>query len=213
MPISTIFFDLDDTLYPSSSGVWKLIKERMNLYMHQHLGIAWDAIPALREQYFNQYGTTLKGLQVNYPVDMDEYLNFVHDIPLQEYLSPDEELQFMLQELPFHKFIFTNADSAHANRVLKVLGLEGCFEGIIDIRVIDPYCKPMKEAFIKALVFAEADEPGDCILVDDLPATTRAARALGFFSILFGQTGFHPDADATLARLTELPKLLDKEEH
>jgi len=72
MPFTTIFFDLDDTLYPSSSGIWKLIKDRMNLYMHQRLKIPWDEIPTLREKLFHEFGTTLRGLQVNYKIDTQE---------------------------------------------------------------------------------------------------------------------------------------------
>jgi putative hydrolase of the HAD superfamily len=208
MPFSTIFFDLDDTLYPASSGLWQIIKERMNLYMHQTLGIDLDTIPTLRERYFREYGTTLRGLQAHYPVNIDEYLSFVHDIPIQNYLHPDENLQHMLQALTFRKLIFTNADAAHARRVLAALGLENCFDAIVDIKIVNPYCKPMQQAFKIALEIAGEPDPRRCILLDDLPGTTRAARALGLYAILFGQNGFHPDANATLDRLTDLPELL-----
>ena len=208
MPFTTIFFDLDDTLYPASSGVWKLIKDRMNLYMHQHLKIDWDEIPALRERLFHEYGTTLRGLQVNYKIDTNEYLAFVHDIPLQEYLKPDESQQRMLMALPYKKLIFTNADANHAHRVLAVLGLHNCFERIVDINAVNPYCKPMQPALKIALDLSGETEPRNCILVDDQPATTHAGREFGFYTILFGQDGGSQDANATLARLTDLPELL-----
>ncbi|HCC78178.1 MAG: pyrimidine 5'-nucleotidase [Chloroflexi bacterium GWB2_49_20] len=208
MPFTTIFFDLDDTLYPNSSGVWKLIKERMNLYMHQHLGIDWEEIPTLREQYFHEYGTTLRGLQAHYHMDLDEYLSFVHDIPLHKYLQPDKALQNMLQVLPLRKFIFTNADENHARRVLAALGLENCFQTIVDIKAVDPYCKPMQAAFKIALEIAGEPQPKNCILVDDLATNTRAGREFGFYTILFGQIGEHPDANVSLSHLTDLPDLL-----
>ena len=210
MPFSTIFFDLDDTLYPASSGVWKLIKERMNQYMHEQLGIDWEVIPTLREELFREYGTTLRGLQAHYPLNTDEYLAFVHDISLKEYLQPDESLHNMLESLPFRKLIFTNADSTHAQRVLAALGLETCFDAIVDIKAVDPYCKPMKEAFKIALELAGEHVPQQCILVDDLPVNTRAAREYGLFTILFGYEGKHPDAEATLNRLIDLPGLIQQ---
>jgi pyrimidine 5'-nucleotidase len=208
MPFTTIFFDLDDTLYPSSSGVWKLIKERMNLYMHQHLKIGWDEIPTLRENLFHKYGTTLRGLQIHYDVDTEEYLSFVHDIPLQVYLQPDKALKNMLQKLSLRKFIFTNADANHARRVLSALGLDNCFERIVDINAVDPYCKPMQPALKIALDLCGETVPQRCILVDDLPSTTRAGREFGFYTILFGQPGVHQAANATLDQLTDLPDLL-----
>lgn len=209
MPYTTIFFDLDDTLYPSSSGIWKLIKDRMNLYMHQHLGIAWDEIPKLREELFHEFGTTLRGLQTNYKIDTNEYLSFVHDIPVQDYLKPDAILQQMLMELPYRKLIFTNADANHAQRVLTALGLQNCFEKIVDINSVNPYCKPMHPALKIALDLSGESEPHNCILVDDQPKTTLAGREFGFFTILVGQEADHKDAaNATLAHLTDLPELL-----
>ena len=209
MPFTTIFFDLDDTLYPASSGIWKLIKDRMNLYMHQHLEIPWEEIPKLREKLFHEYGTTLRGLQVNYKIDTNEYLSFVHDIPLHEYLKPNDSLQHMLEELPYHKLIFTNADANHAHRVLIALGLQNCFERIVDINAVNPYCKPMQPALKIALDLSGETEPRNCILVDDQPKTTRAGREFGFFTILIGQDDDHKDAaNATLDQLTDLPELL-----
>ena len=38
-PIRAFFIDLDDTVYPASSGVWPLAGERMVTYMHEVLGI------------------------------------------------------------------------------------------------------------------------------------------------------------------------------
>ena len=60
MNITTIFFDLDDTLYPASTGLWKKIKERMNIYMRERMGFPAGQIPYLREKYYLEYGTTLR---------------------------------------------------------------------------------------------------------------------------------------------------------
>ena len=69
MRFTTLFFDLDDTLYPSSTGLWPAIKDRMNLYMIERLGIPENDVPFLREQYFKMYGTTLRGLEERHKVD------------------------------------------------------------------------------------------------------------------------------------------------
>ena len=210
MPITTIFFDLDDTLYPASSGLWKLIKDRMNLFMHDQLGIAWDEIPLLRERYFREYGTTLRGLQTKYQVDIDSYLSFVHDIPLDKYLHPDKKVKKIINDLPQKKFIFTNADFEHAKRVLNALDLSDCFEGIVDIKKVDPFCKPMKPAFNIALDFAGESEATNCVLIDDLPSTTKAGREFGFFTILFGKEGEHQVADAFLKDFGDLPFIISE---
>lgn len=209
MRFSTLFFDLDDTLYPASSGLWNAIKERMNLYMREQLGIPPADISRLREQYFRQYGTTLRGLQAHHGVDTQDFLAFVHDLPLAEYLTPDPLLREVIASLPLRKWIFTNADVAHAQRVLTRLGLEDCFDGVVDVNAIAPYCKPMPESFVIALRMAGEMEPSRCAIIDDLPRTTRAAHEAGLFGILYGQTEPHPDADAVLSDWRSLPALLE----
>ncbi len=205
---STLFCDLDDTLYPASSGLWQAIKERMNLYMHEYLGIPWEEIPRLREMYFQQYGTTLRGLKAHYEIDEQDFLAFVHDLPLERYLKPDLELRRVLEALPQRKWILTNADAGHARRVLRFLQLEDCFEGIIDILQLSPYCKPQAEAFTIALRLAGEEQPQHCVLVDDLPRTVEAARRFGMFAVLYGTESPHPTADATFADWRKFPEIL-----
>ena len=43
MKISTIIFDLDDTLYPASNGVWTLLRDRITQFMVENLGYTKSA--------------------------------------------------------------------------------------------------------------------------------------------------------------------------
>lgn len=208
MPITTIFFDLDDTLYPASSGLWAAIRERINIYMHERLGIPWPEIPAMRERLFRAYGTTLRGLEAHYPVDKLDYLAFVHDVPVRDFLKPDPAQRAVISALPTRKLILTNADSAHARRVLSALELEDCFDGIVDVVAVHPYCKPQPEALQIALQKAGQREPGNCVLIDDLRHTTRAARDFGLYSLLYGDGAPGADADAAFTNWSDLPDLL-----
>ena len=206
MQFTTIFFDLDDTLYPARTGLWEAIKERMNRYMRERLGIPAQDIPVMREAYFREYGTTLRGLQANHGVDPQDFLAFVHDLPLGAYLQPDPLLREIIDALEPRKLVFTNADAAHARRVLE---LSGCFETVVDVHTVAPYCKPMPESFQIAMQIAGESDPGRCVMIDDLPHTTRAAREAGLFAILCGQEGPPPDADVVMDDWRKLPALLD----
>lgn len=208
MTITTIFFDLDDTLYPASTGLWLAIKERMNRYMHERMGFDPADIPRLREKYFREYGTTLRGLQANHNIDVEDFLAFVHDLPLRDYLTPDPLQRAVIASLRTRKLIFTNADAAHARRVLSALELDGLFDAIVDVNAVAPYCKPMPESFRIALEAAGETDPARCALIDDLPRTTRAARDFGLFTLLFGNGSF-PDADAAFSDWRDLPALLN----
>jgi pyrimidine 5'-nucleotidase len=206
---TTIFFDLDDTLYPASTGLWHAIKERMTIYMRERMGFDPVEIPRVREKYYLQYGTTLRGLQANHEIDAQDFLAFVHDLPLKDYIQPNPALCEVIAALGTHNLIFTNADTAHARRVLEALELDGCFENIVDVNAVAPYCKPMPESFEIAMRVAGENDPGRCVMIDDLPRTTRAAREAGWYGILFGQDMPHPDADATFKDWRNLPSILN----
>ena len=124
MRYTTLLFDLDDTLYDSGNGLWEAIRQRMSQYMIERIGLPAEEVPALRAMYYKKYGTTLRGLQRHFQVDSDDYLAYVHDLPLERYLKPATQLRGLLTSLPQQRWIFTNADANHARRVLSTLELE-----------------------------------------------------------------------------------------
>lgn len=208
MRFTTLFFDLDDTLYPSSTGLWPAIKHRMTLYMIERLGLPENDVPILREQYFKMYGTTLRGLEERHCVNKEEYLAFVHDLPLEKYLKPDPIVRQVISSLPTRNLIFTNADAPHAWRVLAALELEDLFDTIVDVNAVSPYCKPMPESFAIAMELANEPDPRKCVMIDDLPRTTRAALNAGMASLLYGCDEPTEDASGVFTDWTHLPILL-----
>lgn len=213
MPFRTFFIDLDETVYAPGFGVWEAIAERMDQYIYERLSIPREEITALRRSLFHQYGTTLRGLQETRGVDMVEFLNYVHDVPVADLLQPDPELRDVLLRYPQRKIIFTNADRGHASRVVARLGLEGCFEQVIDIYDLAPNCKPMLEAYQTALHLAGEKDPAQSVFIDDSPRNLAGARAAGMYTIQVGKPkpGFqHPlaVADAQIDRLHDLPQVI-----
>ncbi|MEW6718611.1 MAG: pyrimidine 5'-nucleotidase [Chloroflexota bacterium] len=206
MRFSTLLFDLDDTLYPSNSGLWQAIRSRIDNYMHNRLGIPWEEIPELRKQYYEGYGTTLRGLQANYGVDGNDYLSFVHDVPLEDYIKPDPKLGALLESLPQSKWIFTNADGRYAERVLDILDVRDYFAGVVDVRAINFTAKPMTEAYNRALELIRESNPGRCVLLDDSPRNLAWARSLGYFTVLVGSVDPHPEVHRNVPQLYDLPE-------
>jgi pyrimidine 5'-nucleotidase len=208
MRFTTIFFDLDDTLYPHSSGLWQAIKNRMNIYMIERMGIPENDVPVLREQYYKMYGTTLRGLQARHNVNEQDFLAYVHDLPLKNYLTPNPTQREVIASLPTRNLIFTNADVHHALRVLDALELSNLFETVIDINEVSPYCKPMPESFAIAQELANEPDPRKCVMIDDLPRTTRAALEVGMASILYGSEEPTAEASGAFKDWSHLPILL-----
>ncbi len=206
--ISTVFFDLDDTLYDKGNGLWEAIRERMGAYIENLLDLPADEVASLRRHYYETYGTTLRGLQIHHAVDTDDYLAYVHDLPLEIFLQPDNSLQEMLNSLPLRKFVFTNADLPHALRVLDMLGVNGCFEGILDVLALEFSCKPQPEAYLKALKLAGIDNPEECLYLDDSTRNLSTARKMGFITILVGDGKENPAAHYTITNVKDLPRIL-----
>jgi pyrimidine 5'-nucleotidase len=204
MPFTSLYFDLDDTLYPAKSGLWDAIRERMNEYMKKFMDLPTAEIVKLRQRYLEEYGTTLRGLQAHYDVDVDDYLAFVHDLPLKKYIQPDPGLRTLLLSLPQKRWIFTNSDINHARRVLKIIGIADCFQGIIDIRAIDFACKPDKTAYQRALTLANDFVTTQCVIFDDSIRNLAPAREMGFFTVLVGKNSPDYGVDRTVASLHQL---------
>lgn len=130
--VDCLLFDLDDTLYPLSSGLANAVPENIGGYMAEKLGIDRSKISQLCDLLYKNYGTTMAGLRaIGYSFDYDDYHSFVHGRLPYENLRSDPVLRNLLLSLPIRKVIFTNADKIHAAKALSRLGLEDCFEGII----------------------------------------------------------------------------------
>ena len=82
-------FDLDNCLYPASTRLFDLIDERMGAYIQRLLDV--DPVEARRIQkmHFHGSGTTLAGLMKHHDVDPLQFMNDVHDIPLDRVVRDD----------------------------------------------------------------------------------------------------------------------------
>ncbi len=197
MPLRIALYDLDNTLYPFTSGVMDLINERINMFVQQRLLLDLDAAMELRHTYFETYGTTLAGLQKHHAViETEDYLTFVHDITLDALSDDTALLDAALRELPLQKVIFTNSPQEHASRVLQRLRLSDHFSHLLDIRAFEFAAKPHPLAYQTALR-ALGVAPEECVLFEDTIANLGPAKALGMTTVLIAPPSItqHPHAD------------------
>jgi putative hydrolase of the HAD superfamily len=197
------FFDLDDTMYAKSAGVMDIVSQRINAYMALHLSMDEETIHELRARYWRQNGTTMRGLVIDFGIDPDDYLSYVHDFSVGELLSVDERLRGILTELPWRKVIFTNAPQEHAQQVLAALGVRQCFGQIFDIRTTGYVGKPDPAAYQYVLA-AIGTIAEDCIAIDDSLPNLRTAGQLGMTTVLVGHTERIDGVDFTIGGIEEL---------
>jgi putative hydrolase of the HAD superfamily len=206
--IRTILFDLDDTLYPRHLGVMDEIRALMLRFIQTRLALPRDEAEARRRQYFEAYGTTMRGMQINHQIDPDEFLRFVHDIPLQKYLQPNPRLNAMLISIPHDKVVFTNASREHAERVLDLLGIRHHFGRIVDVRDLEYESKPQPAAYERVCELLGV-LPEECLMVEDNARNLMPARELGMITVLVqdgGATG--EGADFVISEIEELGTVL-----
>ncbi|KAJ0027714.1 hypothetical protein Pint_35403 [Pistacia integerrima] len=170
-----LLFDLDDTLYPYSSGIAAATGKNIQDFMVEKLGIDRSKITELGNLLYKHYGTTMAGLRaIGYDFDYDEYHSFVHGRLPYENIKPDPVIRSLLLSLPIRKIIFTNADKDHAVKALNRLGLEDCFEGIICFETLNPTHKSN----------VSDDEDDIAFVGSTATATTASTNGSGIFDIV-----------------------------
>ena len=205
--IRHVLFDLDETMYPTETGVMDLIGERINEYMSRRLGIHPEEVSALRGAYYERYGTTGRGLYLHYDMDVHDYFEFVHDLPLEDLLQPDPRLDEMLASLDGEMVIFTNATAEHARRVLQVLQVEQHFDRIVGIKELEYVPKPDIRAYQKTLELAQA-RPEECLLIDDRVRNLEPGQRLGMTTVLVGGSAGDDGADFVIDEIVQLGDLM-----
>lgn len=206
-----ILFDLDNTLYPRNCGLFDHVDHLINRYLEEVVKIPAAEVDQRRRDYWQAYGTTLNGLMLHHGVDPHNYLEFVHDVPLSDYLEADEKLVSMIAELPGQKYIFSNASSEHCQRVLDYLGLSHFFSAVYDINYFDFRPKP-EIAIYKELLDDIGARAENGVMIDDMAVNLVPAASLGMTTVLYGPILENPPTlppnGRVLSNLNQLPKLL-----
>jgi putative hydrolase of the HAD superfamily len=174
-------FDLDNCLYPPSTGLFELIDQRMGAYIERLLDCDPEEARRVQKAHFHEHGTTLAGLMKDHHVDPHHFLDDVHGISLDR-LKCDERLSKLLPRLPGRRFVFTNGDASYARRVLARIGIDRHFDELHDIHA-NRY-RPKPDPYGYGL-FCErfGVDPRRSLLVDDMVQNLAPAKALGMTTI------------------------------
>jgi len=203
-----VAFDLDETIYPRASGIMQEIGRRITLYIEQYLNVTAQAALAMRKEYVVRHGTTLRGLQLHHQVDADHYMEFVHDVPIEEMIGYDRRLDEALTRIDAQKVIFTNASREHAERVLRARHVRHHFARLIDVRDMDWRSKPDLSAY--HLLLTEMGVPAErCMLVEDVLRNLRPAFQLGMSTVLVDGDDPEGIADFVIAETWQIGDVYD----
>jgi len=204
--IDTWLFDLDHTLYPSDAGLVPLVEARMNAFIMRKLGLDEAAAQKLRDLYFEELGATLDGLRRDHDVDGHEYLEDVHEVPLDA-LVPEPALREGLQRLPGRLLVFTNAGGSYAHRVLGKLGIDDLFADVFHLGLADYIPKPQRASF-EALLARHDVAPERTCFFEDMARNLEPAADLGMTTVLVGPNALESTASFVHHRTATLAEFL-----
>ncbi|CAM8980789.1 unnamed protein product [Rhodiola kirilowii] len=222
---------MDDTLYPMSLGINMACRLNIQEYMLNQLHIDESDVPKMCLDLYREHGTTMAGLKaLGYEFDDDEFHAYVHGRLPYDKLKPDPVLRSLLISMPQRKIIFTNADQTHVAKVLKKMGLEDCFEGVICFETLNPackngnkiLCKPSVEAMKAVIKIANVDDANRILFFDDNVRNIASGKEAGLSTVLVGSSGPAEGADFVLMSIHNMKEAIpeiwsilskDEEEH
>jgi putative hydrolase of the HAD superfamily len=204
-------FDLDNCLYPASTGLFALIDERMSAYIQRLLDCDPAEAKRVQKDHFHTHGTTLAGLMRDHEVDPHDFLEDVHDIPLER-VQRNDRLGAALGRLPGRRFVFTNGDAAYARRVLEAIGVHDRFHDLHDIHANSYRPKPDPHGY-ELLCERFGIDPKHALLVDDMAQNLKPAKDIGMTTVWVdngSERGSHGAEDSFIDhRITDVSEWLD----
>lgn len=180
-------FDLDNTLHNASAASFRGIDRGMTDYIERELGLGRDEANALRAHYLHRYGATLLGLVRHHGVRAAHFLHDTHRLPgLEDHLHGHPHDFDALTRLPGRKLVLTNAPQAYALRVLRALGIERFFDGVLSIEDMAMFgdLRPKPDArMLRWLAARLKVHAARCVLVEDTLMHQKAARRVGMATV------------------------------
>ena len=191
MRIEHIIFDLDNTLYSSTSAMDAGITRRMMEAVAEFFGVDIDTAAKMRRENLPKFSTTLEWLRSEGLSDTEKYFAQVHPENEADELSPDENLRELISGISQSRVILTNSPREHAERVLKKLNVADLFSDVVDIRACGLQGKPYEIAYRTALEKC-GGEVSNTIFLDDQRKYTDGFCALGGTAVLVGEQNGSP---------------------
>ncbi|KAF9341320.1 hypothetical protein BGZ91_009497 [Linnemannia elongata] len=163
------FFDIDNCLYPKTSGIQHLVKARIEQYFRDS-GISHRDVERLAHRYYVDYGLAIRGLIEKHPDNKVD-----GGLPLEKLLTPNPKLRAMIESME------------HARRVIRILELEGLFHGMTFCNYLEPQfvCKPDRKSFTKAMREAGVRDQDSslCFFADDSAPNVDMAVKMGWTAV------------------------------
>ena len=100
-------FDLDNTLHDAQARIFPSMHDQINEYLKRHFKVDDAGANAMRQEFWERYGTTLNGLMRHHGVHPRDFLAETHVFPeLGDMVVSHNALGHALARLAGRKLVF-----------------------------------------------------------------------------------------------------------
>ena len=210
--INYILFDVDNTLYPASSGIGLKMIRRMNIFVSGLLNVSvTEAAEMRRDRDPSLYDSTLSWLMKEYRfTDTESFFSTIHPCDFENYFPKNLLLSEMMENLPIPCSILTNSSEEHAINVTDYLEITPYFENIFDLKFNNFNGKPDKYAFQNVLDFI-GKTAENVLFIDDIPRSLESFKNMGGNVLLVDERSeFSGSGLPSVEKITDLTLYLKK---
>lgn len=182
-------FDMDDTLFDASAGMFASIHRKMESFIAEKLNLPIDEAAKLQNDYWKMYGATFLGLEKHKAIAPDEFFDATHRFCLAPFVKThrgSESLRGLIAKLPGKKVVITNGPAIYAQGVLAQMKLTDVFDAVISANAMRRLgawrCKPDKTLLLSVCAQMGVS-PEQTTIVEDSPSNLKAAKSLGMMTV------------------------------
>ena len=176
-------FDLDNTLHDARVHIFPSMHTQIQDFLKKQFGLDDEGASRMRRDFWQRYGTTLRGLVRHHGVHPRDFLAETHVFPeLADMVVHENALKHALQLLGGTKLVFSNAPRHYVGQVLRAIGLDRYFDGVYSIEDARYRGKPALHGFHYLLRKHHLD-PHRCAFIDDVLENLRTAHRLGMSTV------------------------------
>ncbi|HEX6528650.1 MAG TPA: pyrimidine 5'-nucleotidase [Burkholderiales bacterium] len=199
-------FDLDNTLHDARPRIFPSMHDQMNAFLKRTFGVDDEGANRMRRDFWQRYGTTLRGLMRHHGMDPKRFLAETHVFPeLADMVVHENAVRHALVRLGGTKLVFSNAPRHYVEEVLHCIGLRRYFKAVYTIEDARYRGKPDAHGF-HVLMRAHHLDPHRCAFIDDSLDNLRAAHRLGMSTVWVSPLQRRvPYVDLRVSSVTELP--------
>jgi putative hydrolase of the HAD superfamily len=204
-------FDLDNTLHDARVHIFPSMHTQIQDFLKKQFGLDDEGASRMRRDFWQRYGTTLRGLVRHHGTDPRYFLAETHVFPeLADMVVHENAVKHALARLGGTKLVFSNAPRHYVAEVLRAIGLARYFNAVYTIEDTGYRGKPHAWGFHRLLRKHDLD-PHRCAMIDDILDNLRAAHRLGMSTVWVNPARRRvPYVDLRISSVTELPRKIQQ---